>query len=48
MKKFCILLVDDEQRILAFLRTKLKLSGYEVITAINGTEALEQIQAQNE
>jgi DNA-binding response OmpR family regulator len=46
MKKFCILLVDDEQRILTFLRTKLKLSGYDVLVANNGTEALEQIQAQ--
>jgi DNA-binding response OmpR family regulator len=46
MKKFCILLVDDEQRILTFLRTKLRLSGYEVITAGNGTEALEYVHAQ--
>jgi two-component system KDP operon response regulator KdpE len=46
MKRFCILLVDDEQRILAFLSSKLKVSGYEVITASNGLEALEQVQAQ--
>ena len=46
MKRFCILLVDDEQRILAFLRSKLRVSGYEVITASNGLEALEQVQAQ--
>jgi len=46
MKRFCILLVDDEQRILAFLRSKLRVSGYEVITAGNGLEALEQVQAQ--
>ena len=46
MKKFCILLVDDEQRILTFLRTRLKLGGYDVITAANGTEAIGQVQAQ--
>lgn len=46
MKRFCILLVDDEQRILAFLHSKLRVSGYEVITASNGLEALEQVQAQ--
>jgi len=46
MKRFCILLVDDEQRIIAFLRSKLRVSGYEIITASNGLEALEQLQAQ--
>ncbi len=46
MKQFCVLLVDDEQRILHFLSSKLKVSGYEVLTASNGTEALEQVQAQ--
>lgn len=46
MKRFNILLVDDEQRILIFLRSKLKASGYDVITASNGAEALEQVRAQ--
>jgi DNA-binding response OmpR family regulator len=46
MKKFRILAVDDEERILNFLRTKLKASGYEVLTASNGLEGLEQAQAQ--
>jgi two-component system KDP operon response regulator KdpE len=46
MKRSCILLVDDEQRILSFLSSKLKVSGYEVITASNGLEALAQVQAQ--
>lgn len=36
-----ILLVDDEQSILKILRIKLKVSGYEVITASDGKEALE-------
>lgn len=47
MKRFRILLVDDEERILNFLRSKLQGSGYEVLTARNGVEALEQLQAQD-
>ncbi len=47
MKRFSILLVDDEERILNFLRSKLKASGYEVFTAQNGVEALEQAQTQD-
>lgn len=35
-----VLLVDDEQRILSFVGLKLKTSGYEVITASTGQEAL--------
>ena len=46
MRQFRVLVVDDEQRILNFLSSKLRVSGYEVITASNGVEALEQIQAQ--
>ncbi len=46
MKRFRILAVDDEERILNFLTSKLKASGYEVLTASNGLEGLEQAQAQ--
>ena len=46
MKRFRILVVDDEERILNFLSTKLKASGYEVLTATNGVKGLEQVQAQ--
>ena len=46
MKRFRILVVDDDERILNFLRSKLKASGYEVFTANNGVEGLEQAQAQ--
>lgn len=47
MRQFRVLVVDDEQRILNFLSSKLRASGYEVLTAINGAEALEQVQAQD-
>jgi two-component system, OmpR family, response regulator RpaB len=40
------LLVDDEERILNFLKTKLKLLAYEVIVASDGVEALEQVRGQ--
>ena len=43
---FRILAVDDEKRILTFLKSKLKASGYDVITASNGKEALELAQTQ--
>ena len=46
MKRFSILLVDDEERILNFVKTKLKSLGFEVLLAGNGVEALEQIQGQ--
>jgi two-component system KDP operon response regulator KdpE len=46
MRQFRILIVDDEPRIVNFLRSKLKASGYEVLTASNGVEGLEQAQAQ--
>ncbi len=46
MKHFRVLVVDDEQRIVNFLNSKLKASGYEVLTANNGIQGLEQAQAQ--
>jgi two-component system KDP operon response regulator KdpE len=46
MRQFRVLLVDDEQRILNFLSSKLRASGYGVLIASNGVEALEQVQAQ--
>ena len=46
MKQFRILVVDDEPRIINFLTSKLRASGYETLTASNGIEALEQAQAQ--
>jgi DNA-binding response OmpR family regulator len=46
MKKFRILVVDDEERIVNFLRSKLKASGFEVLTAGDGREGMEQAQAQ--
>ncbi|MGD9118194.1 MAG: response regulator transcription factor [Dehalococcoidia bacterium] len=46
MKRFRILVVDDEERIVHFLTTKLKASGYEVLSAGDGVKGLEQVQAQ--
>jgi len=46
VKRFRILVVDDEERIVNFLTSKLKASGYEVLTASDGVKGLEQAQAQ--
>jgi len=45
MKRFRVLVADDEPRIIKFLKFRLKASGYEVLTANNGVEALELVQA---
>lgn len=41
-KQFKILLVDDEEDIIEFLSYNLKREGYQVFTASNGIEAIEQ------
>ena len=46
VKNFRVLIVDDEERIRNFLSSKLNASGYTTITAHNGKEGLEQVQAQ--
>ena len=40
MKKTRILIVDDELSIIKFLRANLEAEGYEVLSAVNGAEAL--------
>jgi DNA-binding response OmpR family regulator len=47
VKRFRVLIADDEPRIIKFLDLKLKASGYDVLTANNGQEALAQVQAQD-
>ena len=44
MKKTRILVVDDELSILKFLRANLESSGYEVLAATNGAEALQTFE----
>jgi two-component system KDP operon response regulator KdpE len=46
-KKTRVLLVDDDDKILRFLALKLKLFGYELITAANGSEGLSQLKLEN-
>jgi len=41
-----ILVVDDEPRMIRFIRMNLELEGYRVIKASNGLEALEQVRDQ--
>lgn len=40
-----ILVVDDEPDVLEVLRVRLKSSGYEVQTAVDGEEALEMLRS---
>ncbi len=44
MDKKRILIVDDDPAILRLLGTNLKARGYEVVTATNGEESLEEVQ----
>jgi DNA-binding response OmpR family regulator len=44
LDKYRILIVDDEERIINFLKANLKASGYDVLVATNGAEALEQFR----
>jgi two-component system KDP operon response regulator KdpE len=46
VKRFRVLVVDDEPRIVKFLKLRLQASGYEVLTANSGLAALEQVQVQ--
>jgi len=46
VRRFRILVVDDDERILNFLRSKLRASSYDVLTASSGREGLEQAQGQ--
>ncbi len=44
MRKTRILVVDDELSIIKFLRATLKAESYEVLTAMDGAEALQNIE----
>lgn len=46
MKQFRVLVVDDEPRIIKFLKIKLEASGYEMLTAGTGLEGVEKLQPQ--
>ena len=43
-RKFRILVVDDERRMVGFIRLNLEQDGFEVIEAYNGSEALERLR----
>lgn len=40
-----VLVVDDEERIARFIRVSLSLSGYDVVTAGSGEDALELLKS---
>jgi len=43
-RKYRILVVDDEKRMVGFIRLNLEQDGFEVIEAFNGSEALERLR----
>jgi two-component system, OmpR family, alkaline phosphatase synthesis response regulator PhoP len=43
-RKYRILVVDDERRMVGFIRLNLEQDGFEVIEACNGTEALDRLR----
>jgi len=47
VKRFKILIADDDERILNFLSVRLKSAGYDVLTAGNGLQAIEQARAKS-
>lgn len=47
MKKTTILIVDDEPKIIRFVKTSLSLAGYDIITAGSGRQALDIFDRNN-
>jgi two-component system KDP operon response regulator KdpE len=44
-KKRCVLVVDDQPKVLRFVEIDLKVRGFEVITTTSGSEALELVRS---
>jgi DNA-binding response OmpR family regulator len=44
LRKYRILVVDDERRMVGFIRLNLEQDGFEVIEAYNGTQALDRLR----
>jgi len=44
LRKYRILVVDDERRMVGFIRLNLEQDGFEVIEAFNGNEALNRLR----
>ncbi len=47
MKKTTILIVDDEPKIIRFVKTSLSLAGYDIITASSGRQTLDIFDRNN-
>ena len=44
----CILVADDSETILLLMRTRLEMEGYEVVTAADGQEVIDELKARGE
>jgi two-component system KDP operon response regulator KdpE len=45
-KKYLVLVVDDQPKVLRFIEIDLKLKGFEVITTTSGEDALKLVQSE--
>ena len=45
MSKKCILVVDDDRRVLNFVRISLQITGYDVLTTTTGEDALSAFES---
>ena len=44
----CILVADDSETILLLMRTRLEMEGYDVVTAADGQEVIEELDRRGE
>ena len=44
----CVLVADDSETILLLMRTRLEMEGYEVVTAADGQEVIDELHRRGE
>jgi DNA-binding response OmpR family regulator len=44
----CVLVADDSETILLLMRTRLEMEGYEVVTAVDGQEVIDELKRRGE
>ena len=47
VKRFTVLIVDDDERIISYLGARLRTAGYNVLAAPDGLQALEQMRSKD-
>ena len=44
----CVLVADDSETILLLMRTRLEMEGYDVVTAVDGQEVIDELHRRGE